>query len=69
MRKTEGYLMGTFCENAYRHHPYAEDVRVFRLVEENLHQYEIGYVKKIGVPLSDLGQKYISLLSETIRSD
>ena len=67
MRKTDVYLMGTFSESAYRHHPYAEDVRVFQLVETNLHQYEIGYVKKIGVPLSDLGQKYISILAETIR--
>lgn len=69
MRKTDGYLMGTFSENAYRHYPYEEDVRVFRLVEENLHQYEIGYVKKIGVSLSNLGQKYVKLLSKTLNGE
>ena len=66
--KTDGYLLGAYNKNAYHHHKYGENIRVFDLNEENLHYYELGYVKKIGAPLSELGQKYIQKLTNTLNN-
>ena len=64
--KTDGYLLGTYNKNAYHQHKYGDNISVFDLDEENVHYYELGYVKKIGTPLSELGQKYIQNLTDTL---
>lgn len=66
MHKTDGYIIGCFNENAYKYHKYDQNVRVFCLKEEEIFQYEIGFVKKIGEPLSELSEKYIQALVETL---
>ncbi len=63
LKETDGFHLGTFNENAYQKYQYDENIKVFRLLDEANHHYEIGYIKKIGVPLSDLGQEYIQMLS------
>lgn len=67
--KTDGYLLGIFNENAYSEHIYDENIRVFKLEGDDLFYYELGYVKRIGVPLSELGAKYIELLTSALKSN
>lgn len=65
--KTDGYLLGTFNNNAYRENIYDENICVFDLEEENLYHYEIGYVKKIDTPLSELGKIYLHQLKNVLK--
>ena len=66
LKELDVYHLGTFNNNAYSQYKYDENIKVFHLEAEDKHFFEIGYVKKIGVPLSDLGKKYIQTLSEIL---
>lgn len=62
LKETDGYHLGIFNKNAYTKYKYDDNITVLDLNEENKDYYEIGYVKKMGVPLSEFGKKYIQTL-------
>lgn len=66
LKETDGYHLGTFNKNAYTRYKYDENIKVLNLDDKEKHFYEIGYVKKIGTPLSDFGKKYIQTLSDLL---
>lgn len=62
LKETDGYHLGIFNKNAYTKYKYDDNITVLDLNEENKDYYEFGYVKKMGVPLSEFGKKYIQTL-------
>ena len=66
LKETDGYHLGTFNENAYRKYQYDENIKVFKVLDDANHHYEIGYIKRIKTPLSDLGKEYIQMLSAVL---
>ncbi len=69
LKETDGYHLGTFNERAYAKYHYDDCIKVYRLLDEDRHHYEIGYIKKIGVPLSELGESYVCMLRELLQED
>lgn len=65
LRKTSAYSISSNNQNAYRARPAYTDIRVIPLQDPGF-SFEIGWVCKSGVALSELAEEFLSTLRATL---